>query len=120
MLSACAGLWLTTPQPRFCISLLAGLLCWIVFNLVLISPFYAVHKTGSLGISLFAGLIFATAIALLSRGKLRTASLLYLLGVWLPATVTIVWNGGIHGVTMVFYIACRFRPLGYWAIGRRS
>lgn len=105
------------PTAKILHSLLVGLLCWIVFNLVVISPFYAVHKTGSLGISLFVGLIFATAIVLLSRGKLRTASLLYLLGVWLPATVTIVWNGGIHGVTMVFYIALPISAawlLGYW------
>ncbi len=105
------------PTARILYSLLAGLLCWIVFNIVLVSPFYAVHKTGSLGISLFAGLVFATAISLLSRGKLRAASLLYLCGVWLPATVTIVWNGGVHGVTMVFYIALPISAawlLGYW------
>jgi PAS domain S-box-containing protein len=105
------------PTAKILHSLLAGLLCWIVFNIVLISPFYAVHETGSLGISLFAGLLFATAIVLLNRGQLRTASLLYLFGVWLPATVTIVWNGGIHGVTMVFYIALPISAawlLGYW------
>jgi PAS domain S-box-containing protein len=105
------------PTAKILYSLLVGLLCWVLFNIVVISPFYAVHKTGSLDISLFVGLIFATAIALLSRGKLRTASLLYLWGVWLPATVIIVWNGGIHGVTMVFYIALPISAawlLGYW------
>jgi hypothetical protein len=88
-------------------TLLKGLLCWIFFNitLVMVTPLYAVHKAGSLAISIFAGLTFAAALVLLHRGLLRSASLLYLSGLWLPATITIVWNGGIHGVTMVFYIA---------------
>ncbi len=56
------------PTAKILHSLLAGLLCWVVFNIVLVSPFYAVHKTGSLGISLFVGIIFATAIGQLSSG----------------------------------------------------
>ena len=50
------------PTAKILHSLLAGLLCWVVFNIVLVSPFYAVHKTGSLGISLFAGIIFVAAL----------------------------------------------------------
>ena len=99
-------------------TLLVGLLCWIFFNITLVTPLYAVHKPGSLAISTFAGLTFAAALALLHRGSFRSASLLYLWGLWLSATVTIVWNGGIHGVTMVFYIALPISAawlLGYWA-----
>jgi signal transduction histidine kinase/CheY-like chemotaxis protein len=106
------------PPAQILHTLLCGLLGWIILNGVVISPFYAVHRTGSMAISAFAGLAFATALALLYRGFFRTASLVYLLGLWLPATLTILWNGGIHGVTMVFYIALPISAA--WLLGYRA
>jgi PAS domain S-box-containing protein len=106
------------PTAQILHTLLVGLLCWIGFNIALVTPLYAVHKPGSLAISSFAGLMFAAALALLSRGSFRNASLVYVWGVWLPATVTIIWNGGIHGVTMVFYIALPISAA--WLLGYRA
>ena len=106
------------PTASILHTLLGGLLCWALLNVTVITPFYAVHKTGSLVISGLGFLTFASALALLYRGSFRTASLVYLWGLWLPATLTIFWNGGIHGVTMVFYIALPISAawlLGYGA-----
>jgi signal transduction histidine kinase/CheY-like chemotaxis protein len=97
---------------------LVSLLCWIVFNLTVVTPFYAVHKPGSLLFSIFVGLTLAAALWLLQRGSLRDASLLYLCGLWLPATLVIFWNGGIHGVTMVFYVALPISAA--WLLGYRA
>ena len=106
------------PTSEILQTLLLGLVCWVVINITLTTPLYAVHKSGSLAISLLAGLTFATALAFLHRGWFRSASLLYLWGLWLPVTITIIWNGGIHGVTMVFYIALPISAA--WLLGYRA
>lgn len=106
------------PTSEILQTLLVGLVCWIVVNIVLIVPLYAVHKPGSLALSILAGLTFATALTFLHRGLFRSAGILYLLGLWLPVTITIVWNGGIHGVTMVFYIALPISAA--WLLGYRA
>jgi signal transduction histidine kinase/DNA-binding NarL/FixJ family response regulator len=106
------------PAARILHTLLIGLWCWAILNLAVITPFYAVHRTGSLVISILASLTFAVALALLHLGFLKTASLVYLGGLWLAATLVIFWNGGIHGVTMVFYIALPISAA--WLLGYRA
>ena len=99
-------------------TLLVGVLGWAVFDISVIIPLHAAHKLVSTAQVSCVVIIFAIALALLYRGSLRTASLVYLSGNWLLATIAITLNGGIHSPALVFYVALPISAA--WLLGYRA
>jgi hypothetical protein len=101
-------------------TLLVSLLCWFVFDVAVIIPLHAPQKLTSTAQASCAGLIFAIALVLLYRGSLRAASLVYLSGIWLLATIVIALTAGIHSPGLVFYVALPISAAWLLGIGRLS
>jgi signal transduction histidine kinase/DNA-binding response OmpR family regulator len=99
-------------------TLLVGVLGWTVFDVSVIIPLHAAHKLVSTAQVSCVVIIFAIALALLYRGSLRTASLVYLSGIWLLATIAITLSGGIHSPALVFYVALPISAA--WLLGYRA
>ena len=99
-------------------TLLVGVLCFYVFDVVVIIWWFALHKATSMAQASVIALLFAIALILLHRGSLRAASLLYLSGIWVLATVAIILNGGIHSPGVVFYVALPISAA--WLLGDRA
>ena len=98
--------------------LLIGLLAWTIFYGAIILPFVTPTPLGSgmvLGGQVAA---FATALFQLRRGRVRLASLIYLSGLWVTATVVIVLNGGIRSTGLVWYVAIPISAA--WLLGSRG
>ena len=55
---------------------------------------------------------------LLRRGRIRTAGVVYLSGIWVLASVLIVLNGGIFGIALVYYLT--LPVTGAWLFGFRA
>src|SRR6266849_3295042 len=97
---------------------LVGVVGWAMFDVSVIIPLHAAHKLASTAQVSCVVIIFAIALALLYRGSLRTASLVYLSGIWLLATIAITLNGGIHSPALVFYVALPISAA--WLLGYRA
>jgi signal transduction histidine kinase/DNA-binding response OmpR family regulator len=93
-------------------------LYWALFDVSVIIPLYAANKLVSTAQASCVMLAFAIALALLYRGSLRAASLVYLSGIWLLATIAITLNGGIHSPALVFYVALPISAA--WLLGYRA
>ena len=106
------------PTARILNTLLVGVLWWVVFDLGVIIPSFAAHKLTSTAQATCVGLVFAIALAFLYRGLFRAASLVYLAGVWLLATIVIVLNAGIHSPFLVFYVVLPISAA--WLLGYRA
>ena len=98
-------------------ALLLGLLGSVVFYLAF-GLQYSPTKPASFGIAAFLGAFVLAAIALLYRGALRSASLLYLGGSWLVFTVMIALNGGVRSAADVFYVTAPISAA--WLLGRKA
>jgi two-component system cell cycle sensor histidine kinase/response regulator CckA len=99
-------------------TLLVGVLCWAVFDIAVIIPFFAANKLASTLQASCVVLIFAIALALLYRGWFRAASLVYLSGIWLLATIAIALTAGIHSPGLIFYLALPISAA--WLLGYRA
>jgi PAS domain S-box-containing protein len=98
--------------------LLIALLAWTVFYGAIILPFVTPTPLGS-GIVLGGQVAaFATALFHLRRGRVWLASLIYLSGLWVTATVVIVLNGGIRSTGLVWYVAIPMSAA--WLLGSRG
>lgn len=97
--------------------LLLSLCACLALDLVLVQPRTpAVLPNAS--VLILGAISYGTALLLLRNGLLRRASLFYLVGTWLMWTVVIVWNGGIHSVGLVFYVAIPISAA--WLLGFRA
>ena len=97
--------------------LLLSLCACLALDLVLVQPrTSAVLPNAS--VLMLGAVSYGTAILFLRNGLLRRASLFYLVGTWLMWTVVIVWNGGIHSVGLVFYVAIPISAA--WLLGFRA
>ena len=106
------------PTAQILNTLLVGVLGWAMFDVSVIIPLHAAHKLVSAAQLSCVVIIFAIALALLYRGSLRTASLVYLSGIWLLATIAITLHGGIHSPALVFYVALPISAA--WLLGYRA
>jgi two-component system, cell cycle sensor histidine kinase and response regulator CckA len=99
-------------------TLLVGVLCWAVFDVAVIIPLFAARKLFSTAAASCVVLILSIALALLYRASLRAASLVYLSGMWLLATIVIALTAGIHSPWVVFYLALPISAA--WLLGYRA
>lgn len=96
--------------------LVVGLLLYIwVVHIPIIVPLFVARKAGSTLANLYLTLIYGITLALLRRGSLRRASVLYLAGTWVAATVFVVFGGGIQSTALVHYV--NLPILAAWLLG---
>ncbi len=106
------------PTAKVLHVLCEAVLAWFVLNCVLNIPFFTARKAAALLITFTTSLPCAVALVLLGKGRLRAASLVYLIGFGLSATAFIVLNGGIRSFALVFYIALPITAA--WLLGSRG
>ena len=110
----------TTRRARS-ISLSTLLLCiliWSAAYFIVLTPFASlVARRGAAFVLILAfDITAAISLAVLRRGSLRTAAVIYFAGYWLSFTVLILFSGGIRSPGLVFYAAmpisaaCAHRP----------
>jgi len=104
------------PSARILHFLLLGLGTSLLTEFVAALPFWP-KKLSALTLVLLMGLSAATALALLYRGRFRTASWVYLCGIWLTSTIIIVLGGGARSPDTPFYIALCISAV--WLVGYR-
>ena len=97
-------------------TLLLGFAAWLIFHVVVL-PTTARPFAAAIMITC-TGLVVSGALVLLYRGSLRAASLAYLGGTWLSATVLISLNGGIRTVEAAYYVAVPISAA--WLLGYRA
>ena len=103
------------PTATVLHGLIVGVLCWLVFQVAVISPVFSFRKAAAAATAVFAGIACVAAINLLRRGRLRAAGIIYLLGIWVMSTGITVLNRGIHSVGLVYYVALPIT--GAWLFG---
>jgi len=106
------------PTAKVLHALLLGVLCWTLFQGMLMGPFYTATTPSTIAVTLGAEVAVAVAIILLRRGRLRTAGAVYLFGIWMLASVLTMLNGGIFGVALVYYMT--LPVTGAWLFGFRA
>ena len=89
------------PTAQILRALLVGVLSWGLFDVAVIIPLHAANKLVSTAQASCGLLIVASTLVLRFRGSLRPASLVYLSGIWVLATIAIEVTAG--------------RPLAIWA-----
>ncbi len=96
--------------------LVVGLLLYIwIVHIPVIVPIFVVRKAGSTLANLYLTLMYGITLALLRRGSLRRASLVFLAGTWVAASVFIVSGGGIQSTALVHYV--NLPILAAWLLG---
>ncbi len=96
--------------------LVVGLLLYIwVVHIPIIVPLFVARKADSTLANLYLTLIYGITLALLRRGSLRRASVLYLAGTWVAASVFVVFGGGIQSTALVHYV--NLPILAAWLLG---
>ena len=99
--------------------LVIGLLLYVwVVHIPIIVPLFVGRKAGSTLVNLYLTLIYGITLALLRRGSLRRASLFFLAGTWVAATVFIAFGGGIGSTALVHYV--NLPILAAWLLGASS
>ena len=106
------------PTAKVLHALLLGMLCWTLFQGMLIVPFYTATTPSIIAVTLGVESAVAVAIILLRRGRLRTAGAVYLFGIWMLASVLIMLNGGAFSVALVYYMT--LPVTGAWLFGFRA
>src|SRR5438105_4623755 len=97
--------------------LLLSLCACLALDLVLVQPRTRAVLPNAALLALGA-VSYVTALLFLRKGLLRWSSLVYLAGTWLVWTIVIIWNGGIHSVGLVFYVAIPISAA--WLLGFRG
>ena len=98
--------------------LVVGLLLYIwIVHIPVIVPLFVARKAGSTLANLYLTLVYGITLALLRRGSLRRAIMVFLAGTWVAASVFIVFGGGIQSTALVHYV--NLRP-GSWAPLRQA
>ena len=106
------------PTAKVLHALLLGMLCWTLFQGMLIVPFSTATTPSIIAVTLGVESAVAVAMILLRRGRLRTAGVVYLFGIWVLASVLIMLNGGTFGVALVYYLT--LPVTGAWLFGFRA
>ena len=106
------------PTAKVLHALLLGMLCWTLFQGILIVPFYTSTTPSIVAVTLGVEAAVAVAIILLRRGRLRTAGAIYLFGIWMLASILIMLNGGAFSVALVYYMT--LPVTGAWLFGFRA
>ena len=104
------------PTAKVLHGLLVGVLSWFAVIRPFLLPLI-VQRAASLGAVLFTAAACVLALSFLWHGRLRAASLVYLWGIWVMSTATILMNQGIHSVALVYYITLPIT--GAWLFGYR-
>jgi signal transduction histidine kinase len=94
------------------------MLCWTLFQGLLIVPFYTSTTPSIIAVTLGVESAVAVAIILLRRGRLRTAGAVYLFGIWMLTSILIMLNGGAISVALVYYLT--LPVTGAWLFGFRA
>ena len=96
--------------------LVVGLLLYIwIVHIPVIVPLFVAREAGSTLANLYLTLIYGITLALLRRGSLRRASLVFLAGTWVAASVFVVFGGGIQSAALVHYV--NLPILAAWLLG---
>lgn len=96
--------------------LVVGLLLYIwIVHIPVIVPLFVARKAGSTLANLYLTLVYGITLALLRRGSLRRAIMVFLAGTWVAASVFIVFGGGIQSTALVHYV--NLPLLAAWLLG---
>ena len=98
-------------------ALVLALAIWFALWSIALAPFYPFSAL-KLGIQILEEVGPVAALTLLRLGFLRQASLVYLGGAWVFATVVIALNGGVRSPDQAFYVALPI--LATWLLGYRA
>jgi len=95
------------PAARTLHALLLCILIWSAAYFIVLTPFASlVARRGAAFVLILAfDITAAISLAVLRRGSLRTAAVIYFAGYWLSFTVLILFSGGIRSPGLVFYAA---------------
>jgi two-component system, cell cycle sensor histidine kinase and response regulator CckA len=102
------------PIAQLLHALVLALAIWFAFWSIVLLPLYTDHAP-RMGVALLAELGPVAALVLLRLGLFRYASVIYLGGAWLQATVRMTLNGGIHSTAQITYVALPI--LATWLLG---
>ena len=105
------------PTARVLYALLFALLIWFGMATIISLPFNPL-TTSRLAAVLTTEGSLAAALILLRYEKFRAASIVYLTGTWLFATVVMTLNGGIRSTIQVFFVTLPISAA--WLLGYRS
>jgi signal transduction histidine kinase/CheY-like chemotaxis protein len=105
------------PTARMLYVLVLALAIWYAIWTIILVPLYP-DQLVRLGVAVLAELGPVAALILLRHGLLRQATLVYLAGTWLYATVRIALGSGIQSTTMVIYVTLPI--LATWLLGYRA
>ena len=105
------------PTAGILHALLIGLLVWDALH-GSVFLFFVAKPLPSAALLLFQVIAFLIALRVLHGGNIRLASLAYLCGVWVPATIVILLNGGIASPVLVHYVSIPISAA--WLLGFRA
>ena len=105
------------PIARLLHALVLALAVWFAFWTIVLLPRYT-DFVPRLGVALLAEMGPVAALVLLRLGLFRHASVVYLAGAWLHATVRMTLNGGIRSTAQITYITLPI--LATWLLGNRA
>jgi signal transduction histidine kinase len=106
------------PTAKVLHALLLGMLCWGLFQGLLIAPLFTATRTALLAVTLCVEPVVALSMILLQRGRLRAAGAAYLFGVWAMASALILLNHGSASIGLVYYLTLPIT--GAWLFGLRT
>lgn len=98
--------------------LLAWVLVWILLLLTIGVPFFAARPTGAGIVSVVLGVATLGALYLVRAGRVRAASLLFLISVWSMAEASSAVGGGLRGVSTALVVLIIVNA--GWLLGRAS
>jgi signal transduction histidine kinase/CheY-like chemotaxis protein len=105
------------PTAQILHTVLLALMGWVILDFT-VGLAVSIKKLATVGTDSFQTLFVVVPLILLRRGSLRMASLVYLSGFWLLATVAIVLSGGIRTVIAVVYLVLPISAA--WLLGYRA
>jgi len=105
------------PTAQILHALLVGLACAIILEFVVLPTNPKKPAVAAL-VLIFTCLCIVAPLALLHRGSLRAASLIFLWGNGLLFTIVIILNGGIRSVGAVYYLVLPISAA--WLFGYRA
>jgi signal transduction histidine kinase/CheY-like chemotaxis protein len=105
------------PMAQMLHALLLALALWYAIWTIILLPLYG-NQLVRLGVAILAETGPVAALVLLRFGHLRQATLVYLAGTWVYATVRIAVGSWIHSTTLVIYVTLPI--LATWLLGYRA
>jgi len=106
------------PKAGALHAILAAILAWLGFDLLVFVPWFAARKPQQVIIICSLFLIVVIALYFLRNGSLRKAAVTYVGGCWVVFTIVILLFGGIRSPALILYSALPISAA--WLFGRRG